>query len=104
MSFRDDLMKFKRKVVRREEQIANHVGTLVYESVVEGSSVTSAPGQPVDTGALKKSWKKADVPYASFIEEGEYTQRSSVGGPHSRKLTVAGFKRLVKQANDEVPK
>lgn len=80
-------------------------------SIVEGSELTGAPGQPVDEGTLKASWQIAfpdedtatigtNVVYAEPIEDGvgkygPLTLRSQVGGWHSVKLTVAGFSRIV---------
>lgn len=96
-------------------------------SVVEGSELTGAPGQPVGQygpgyhngekgGYLKASWQTVfDSPsqatigtnteYAESIEDGlsyahggtPMTLRSTVGGFHSVKLTVAGAERI-KQA------
>lgn len=77
-------------------------------SVVDGSELTNAPGQPVDTGRLKASWigefqdenhfvLSTDVPYARIIEDNERGAqlRSSVGGFHSVALSVAGFGAIV---------
>ena len=78
---------------------------------VEGSSITGAPGQPVDTGALRASfvddfvsptsWRiQTNIEYAPAIEDGigahgPITLRSKVGGHHSVKKTVAGWERIV---------
>jgi hypothetical protein len=135
----------------------------LYRSVVFGSELTGAPGQPVDTGYLRASWlvsfgkmpeftlsgrgAKADaswsqagatmapaVPvefqptafittnaiYAEVIEDGitrvsigngrvakrrivftphkRIDDGSQIGGPHSFKLTIAGFKTIVAAA------
>ena len=83
-------------------------------SIVEGSEITGAPGQPVDTGHLKGSWQLVfdspntaiigtNVVYAESIEDGlssahggtPMTLRSTTGGFHSVALTVAGFNRIV---------
>jgi hypothetical protein len=82
-----------------------------YESIVVGSPVTGAPGQPVDTGALRASWQltfpkrtRAEIMtrqvYAAAIEDGvgrhgPLTLRSQVGGFHSVKLTIGNFDLLV---------
>lgn len=94
----------------------------VHESIVDGSPVTGAPGQPVDTSNLKTSWQLdfapdmrsatigTNVAYAPDIEDGmrtarsgqvtgrtqqRLTLRSRVGGFHSVKLTVANADRLL---------
>lgn len=90
-------------------------------SVVEGSALTGAPGQPVDTGYLKASWQTVfDSPsqatigtntvYAPSIEDGvsyahggtALTLRSPVGGFHSVALTVAGMDRIKKAVVERV--
>lgn len=38
-------------------QLHRDVADAAYLSIVQGSSVTGAPGQPVDTGELRDSWK-----------------------------------------------
>jgi hypothetical protein len=83
-------------------------------SVVEGSALTGAPGQPVQTGFLKGSWQVVydspnqatigtNVAYAESIEDGvsyahggkPMTLRSEVGGWHSVAHTVENFDRIV---------
>jgi hypothetical protein len=92
----------------------------VHNSIQNGSPVTGAPGQPVDTGNLKASWQvnfidavtasvTTNVEYAPSIEDGvsyahggtPITQRSTVGGFHSVALTRAGIQAL---ADDEARK
>lgn len=86
----------------------------VRRSVVIGSEVTGAPGQPVDTGNLRDSWigdftgptswlLSTNVEYAVWIEDGgnsigPFTLRSQVGGFHSVKLTIASWDRIVEFA------
>lgn len=86
--------------------------TEAYRSITVGSEITAAPGQPVQTGALLRSWvtdQQGDAhatistgsPYAQQIEDGyrhgygALTLRSLVGGWHSVKLTRAGWHRIV---------
>jgi len=57
--FADDLKLFADKVHRRGRQVFVGSVVAVHESVVEGSPLTGAPGQPVDTGFLKSSWIQA---------------------------------------------
>lgn len=96
--------------------------TAIHGSVTDGSALTGAPGQPVDTGNLKASWQQmfpedwvgevaTVTEYAPAIEEGQQmpytnrygtyvepqpmTLRSSVGGFHSVKLTRSNWDRIV---------
>lgn len=102
-------------------------GALGLESIKYGSTLTGAPGQPVDEGRLLNSWQMEregkDVivigtpeEYAIPIEDGiqaPYTRkdgtqvtpgpivfRSEVGGAHSVALTVAGFDNIVEEAKN----
>lgn len=125
MTFSGDLQKFSRKI----ETLTNDVFVGVVEecerSIVSGSEITSAPGQPVGQygvgynqgavgGFLKGSWQRwftspteahiaTSAVYAPSIEDGvsyahggtDMNLRSSVGGFHSVKMTIAGFQRIV---------
>jgi len=118
MSFSDDVARFAKKVERRAQDIHNGVCDLAFQSIVEGSPVTGAPGQPVDTGNLRDSWQSTEigplardivtnVSYAPIIEDGTrkgkaMTVRSPVGGFHSVKLTVAGWARIVEAVTRRV--
>lgn len=122
MSFSDDLRAFREKVLQRSRDVFVGATGDLHESVTEGSPVTGAPGQPVDTGNLKASWQQTfpeewqslvatNVEYAPAIEEGiqepyttadgtevvpgPMTLRSEVGGFHSVKLTRAAWPRVV---------
>lgn len=84
--------------------IFEDVGMEAQRSIVEGSELTGAPGQPVDTGNLKSSWTRwydsptrqtigTNVEYAPNIEDGvgphgPLTLRSTVGGFHSVAHTL----------------
>jgi hypothetical protein len=86
------------------------------ESIVDGSPVTGAPGQPVEDDVLRQSWKKeflspthatvlTDSPYAESNEDGiarpgggPYRLLSPVGGRFSIAKTVAGWGRIVDAA------
>lgn len=105
------------RAIREMEQRARAVflGTAAHleRSIKDGSSLTGAPGQPVQTGNLKRSWQTTfpsqdvaeiatNVIYAPGIEDGvslktgkALTLRSPEGGFHSVKLTVAGFEKIV---------
>lgn len=107
MSFTSDIRAFALKVEQRQRDIFVGCATEVHRSVVEGSAVTGAPGQPVDTGALRASWNlrfesehsaltSTNLVYAPIIEEGRgphgpITIRSQVGGTNSVALTRAGW-------------
>lgn len=111
MSFGDDLRLFAAKVEQRQRDVFQSTVLEVKRSVQEGSELTGAPGQPVDTGNLRASWQatfpeqwvgevSTAVEYAEPIEEGvgphgPMTLRSAVGGFHSVKLTRAGWDRIV---------
>ncbi len=118
MSFGDDVRRFIQRVEQRQRAVHNAVCDAAFVSIVEGSPVTGAPGQPVDTGNLKNSWQNiitgplereivTNVVYAPDIEEGtrngrNMTLRSQVGGFRSVALTRAGWQRLVTQVTAQV--
>jgi len=129
MTFTDDLKAFAAKVEQRQREIFTGCVDEVHGSITEGSPVTGAPGQPVDTGNLINSWEETfpeqwvgqsatSVRYARAVEEGQQapytteagtevtprpmTLRSGVGGFHSVKMTRAGWGRIVKQVVGEV--
>ncbi len=116
MSFAGDLLRFRLKVERRANAVFVNVAASTKASITDGSPITGAPGQPVDTSFLKNSWQLtfpapnvAEIltgcAYARTIEDNlrGATLRSKVGGFHSVKLTRAGFPRLVEAANAAVP-
>ena len=57
MSFADDLARFRSSTVARAKDVFVTVAMLSRDSIVNGSEITGAPGQPVDTGYLKASWQ-----------------------------------------------
>ena len=123
MSFADDLKRFAVKTQGKSNALLTNVASGVKESIVNGSAVTGAPGQPVDTGALKASWQltfeskqsalvSTNIAYAPVIEDnlrssfnprgempkpipGRKPIKSIIGGFHSVKLTVGAFDRIV---------
>jgi hypothetical protein len=116
MSFDADVNRFALKLEGALPVLVPAVATAVLDSIRFGSPLTGAPGQPVQTSNLLKSWQltfpdamtgriTTNVIYAPLIEEGvsrfgrPLTLRSAVGGFHSVALTRAGFQRL---ANHEV--
>lgn len=109
MSFAEGIREFQKELERKARLLDREVGRLLFKSIVSGSAVTGAPGQPVDDRDLKESWESvregefvtvifSSSIYAPFIESGHYKQKSATGGPHSFKLTVASFDKLVAQA------
>lgn len=86
---------------------------LAAESIVNGSAITGAPGQPVEEDVLRKSWVTeklspthatvtTDNPYAESNEDGiarpgmgPYRLLSPVGGRWSIEKTVAGWGAIV---------
>lgn len=110
MSAADDMRREIMKIEAMTQDVFVGVVAEATRSIVEGSEITAAPGQPVDTGYLKASWQTTfDSPtqatigtnteYAEPIEDGvgphgPLTLRSAVGGFHSVKLTIAGMERI----------
>lgn len=116
--FRAALQRFSNDAKQRVLDVAQLAFEEVTRSVVEGSTITGAPGQPVDTGNLRSSWQQSDVSpyvreistnveYAPYIEDGgndvaAFTLRSEVGGFHSVKLTEAAWGDIVEVARKRV--
>jgi hypothetical protein len=112
MSFDADIKRFELKLEGMATGLLPAVAATAHDSIVNGSPLTGAPGQPVDTGNLKASWQLmfptpevAEIVtksvYAVPNETGitddgrPYLQRSPVGGRHSVALTFAGMTRIV---------
>jgi hypothetical protein len=91
------------------------VTDLAFNSIVEGSAITGAPGSPVQSGILKGDWQRRwtgrdeveivnSKVYAQGIEDQisphgkTLVLRSEVGGFHSVKLTIAGIQALADKA------
>ena len=118
MSFASDLQRFRLKVETRQRGVFLGCVAAVDESITDGSVVTGAPGQPVDTGFLRASWQQTfpdewvgdittNAVYAPGIEDGvgphgPITLRSEVGGFHSVKLTRANWDLVVRDTVREV--
>lgn len=112
MSFASDMDRFIAKTEKNLDLIRDGVDTEVFTSIVEGSPITGAPGQPFDpdssdenAGKLRDSWtmeKQAaetvvstHVDYALDVEENTKGAHFRNHGPHSVKMTVAGFNDIV---------
>ena len=93
----------------REALLYGRIVDHVERSIRFGSGVTGAPGQPVKTGALRDSFIEegsraarlvtisSTLPYAHDRENNfrHATQRSSVGGSHSVKITRLNWRLIV---------
>jgi hypothetical protein len=104
-------LEFDRDVGEKTRAVFLGVAAHLQRSITHGSDLTGAPGQPVQTGNLQRSWgttfpaeDKAEivtnVEYAPAIEDGvgphgPLTLRSPVGGFHSVAKTIDGFDRIV---------
>jgi hypothetical protein len=106
MSFADDINKFAIKVQTNSQAVFVNTASHVYESIVNGDSLTGAPGQPVDTGALRASWQltfdgpstatvSTNIEYAPYVEDNVRGVTFKNHGPHSVALTVAGISRII---------
>lgn len=106
-AFEAQIQAFEAKVDDRLRRVFNGCAIELQRSVVEGSEITGAPGQPVDTGYLKSSWigqftdswrwlLTTGASYAKHIEEAVGLHlRSEVGGFHSISLTRGGWQKIV---------
>lgn len=109
------LAAFQRKLARFDAGLLPAVLDLAHESIVNGSPITGAPGQPVEEGDLRDSWVKeqtspttgsvlSDSEYALQNETGVkagggvFVQRSTSGGRFSVALTRRNFQSLVEHA------
>lgn len=111
MSAKDDMLREIAKLGAMTDDVFVGVVGEAYRSIQNGSEITGAPGQPVQTGNLLASWQETyptpdqgqiatNADYAETIEDGvgrygPLTLRSEVGGFHSKKLTEAGLPHIV---------
>lgn len=113
MSWDSDLAQFSALLGGRARATFEEVVTEVQRSVVEGSPLTGAKGQPVGaSGDLKGSWSlqrlspwvaevSTNDPGARTIEKGKRLGRrlrfrGGRGGAHSVRQTRVAFRRLVR--------
>jgi hypothetical protein len=95
--FSADVRAWLAKVEQRRTMLFLNTASHIQESIVEGDPLTTAPGQPVDTGFLKNSWQlefegqtariSTNVAYAPVIEEndrGAYNKQGKL--PDKAKL------------------
>lgn len=106
MSAADDLRRVAAKLSRSYAVFREGVVQESFRSVVEGSELTGAPGQPIgETHRLHDSWQitregtdaliASDSEYAAVVEHNTRHEHFQNHGPHSRDLTAAGFNRIV---------
>ena len=107
MTFDADLKRFAIKVEARNRGVLENMATLVHDSIVKGSAITGAPGQPVDTGYLAGSWIRVvgsvdaeiatDAQYAPVIEHNLRTAFDPKGKPAPPRVNPDGsFRRPIK--------
>lgn len=106
MTFSGQLRVFTDKVTVTTQAVFVNSASRVLQSIQDGSPVTGAPGQPVDTGNLRASWQltfesptsalvSTNVEYAPVIEDNIKGVRFKNHGPHSVKITRAGLQQIV---------
>lgn len=124
-NFRGAVDRFVVRVKTKADIAHEAIVAQTFTSIVFGSEVTGAPGQPVGPDEpphehLRESWQVDRVsenvarifttsPYAKSNEDGiarpgggEYRLLSPVGGRFSVRLTVAGFRRIVEKVMREL--
>jgi hypothetical protein len=111
--FDDALTKFIVKVDQNAKDVFADIVGKTHESIVDGSQITGALGQPVDTGNLRTSWNtqftgdteaviQTNVEYAPYVEDNVNDVQFKNHGPHSVKQTIAAFERIVEQSVKDV--
>lgn len=108
MTFADDMRRFQVKVTGRSVELMMTLVPALHQSVTEGSAVTGAPGQPVDTGFLKNSWQYEFAPdfatatigtnvgYAPVIEYGVRSKYDDAGARNPIKPVGGASRRSIK--------
>lgn len=107
MGFAQSLANFAAKTKENLQATREGVDDETFRSIVEGSEITGAPGQPVRTRKLHDSWSQdvsetetvtsSDSPYAPAVEENLNNAVYENHGPHSVKQTVVAFPRIVEE-------
>jgi hypothetical protein len=113
MSFAEDIRRFTNRVETKTQAMFVGTATEALRSIQEGSEITGAPGQPVDTGNLRSSWNLSfesptvaliatNTKYAPYVEDNVRGVTFKNHGPHSVKLTIAGLPKIVAHVTAEV--
>lgn len=103
------LRNFAAMAAEREQLLYERTVDHVELSMTVGSHVTGAPGVPVKSGDLLRSYQRtgsiaardvaivSNLPYAHIIEHNRRGAqlRSKVGGFHSNKITRLNFRLIV---------
>lgn len=107
MGFADQLKAFGDKTETNLNAVYEGVDQATFDSIVEGSPITGAPGQPIGfTGKLHDSWSMEKAVgettisstdgAALAVEENWSNGVFKNHGPKSLALTVANFDLIVK--------
>jgi hypothetical protein len=56
MTYAEDVRRWVLRTTAKTQDVVVASALKVHESIVAGSALTGAPGQPVDTGYLRASW------------------------------------------------
>lgn len=108
MTFATDLQRFQVLVAKRSTELMLGLVPALHKSITEGSSLTGAPGQPVDTGYLRDSWQYEFAPdfltatigtpasYAPVIEYGTRSKYDPSGTRGDRKNADGSTRRAIK--------
>jgi hypothetical protein len=124
MSWDSDVEAFTRRTKKRTRDVFNGCTKEAFRSIVTGSEVTAAPGQPFDTGVLRASWRGEEtgplqwrawtpMSYAPTIEDKPFDKagdpndlpsrgKSTIGGKFSVQYTVNAWKFIVDHVLREV--
>jgi hypothetical protein len=71
MSYAEDIRKFTMRTTSRLQDVVVSSALQVHASIVAGSALTGAPGQPVQTNYLRGSWQVAIGGTPSFPTRGD---------------------------------
>jgi hypothetical protein len=108
VTFAADLQRFQVLVAKRNAELMLNLVPALHKSITEGSSLTGAPGQPVDTGFLRASWQYefapdlltatigTNVAYAPVIEYGTRSKFDPKGERGDRKNPDGSTRRAIK--------